>query len=98
MTGPRERRAPPTGARPAVERPAAAAPAATARAAVAAPAPGPGVRTGRLRALAQRLAMWGAGPGGTHRAWGPGAPVHPARVPAAVRTDGPVVLRELPST
>ena len=79
--------------------PAAPAPRASVTTPVAAPPASPA--TGRLRALVGRLveraSLWGAGPGGAHRSWGPG-PVHPPRVPAAVRTDGPVVLRELPST
>ncbi|MGY1811156.1 hypothetical protein [Blastococcus sp. SYSU D00820] len=55
----------------------------------------------RLRALTRRLALWGAGPGGAHLAWGPTAPprvisLRPVAVPAPV--DRPVVLTELPST
>lgn len=57
-----------------------------------APAPRPGLRT-RVRHLVRRLAMWGAGPGGAHLAWGRPAPAAPAR-----RPDGPVLLTELPST
>ncbi len=83
-------------ARPRSLGPAPAAPAAPARTAPArtAPAPVPTVRRGlraRVRGLVRRLALWGAGPGGAHLAWGrPAAP--------APRPDGPVVLTELPDT
>jgi hypothetical protein len=61
-----------------------------------------------LRSLVRRVALWGAGPGGVHLAWG--APPPPAVYrPGATRATGrraadrrpvdpPVVLRELPST
>ncbi|MGY1822535.1 hypothetical protein [Geodermatophilus sp. SYSU D00079] len=66
---------------------------------VAEPRPGLGARLravprglgARLRTLTRRLALWGAGPGGAHLAWG--RPVAPAP-----RADGPVLLTELPST
>ncbi len=80
-------------ARPRPPVPAPAAPAAAAPAWTA-PAPTPAVRPGlraRVRGLVRRLALWGAGPGGAHLAWGrPAAP--------APRPDGPVVLTELPNT
>ena len=63
-----------------------------------APRPRPPPRSGVCAALVQRLASWGAGPGGAHRSWGSGAPVYPSRARTVVRTDAPVVLRELPST
>jgi hypothetical protein len=75
-------------------RPAAPSPAAPARSAAAEEAGSapsrPGLRA-RLRGLVRRLALWGAGPAGAHLAWG--RPATPAP-----RSDGPVVLTELPST
>ena len=74
-----------------------------------APAPEPprGLRAA-LRSLVRRVALWGAGPGGVHLAWGAPTP-SPVYRPGAIRTtpsraadrrplDPPVVLRELPST
>jgi hypothetical protein len=77
-------------------RPVAPPPAPSATPAWTAPAPAPAPRRGlwaRLRGLVRRLAMWGAGPDGAHRAWG--RPAAPAPV---ARPDGPVVLTELPDT
>jgi hypothetical protein len=66
-----------------------------------------GLRAG-LRSFVRRMALWGAGPGGAHLAWGAGRPppvyragalVPPARRAADRRpVDPPVVLRALPST
>ena len=53
-------------------------------------------RPSRLRAFVRRVALWGAGPNGEYLAWGHPTPPVRARVPGDV--DGPVVLRELPST
>ncbi len=58
-------------------------------------------RPSRLRAFVRRVALWGAGPNGEYLAWSasarPGAtPPSVVRVPRDV--DGPVVLREMPST
>jgi hypothetical protein len=54
-------------------------------------------RPSRVQAFVRRVALWGAGPDGEYLAWG-----HSTRTPATVRpsgvVDGPVVLRELPST
>ncbi|MGY1640268.1 hypothetical protein ACI782_03935 [Geodermatophilus sp. SYSU D00703] len=86
-------------------RPVAPASAAPAPSAAAAPSSGPAAGSARpapvepprptlrarLRALVRRLALWGAGPGGAHLAWG-------RPVPPAPRPDGPVVLTELPNT
>jgi hypothetical protein len=44
------------------------------------------------RAVVRRAALWGAGPDGVNLAW------HTRRPAAAPRPDGPVLLRELPST
>jgi hypothetical protein len=52
-------------------------------------------RRSRLRAFVRRVAMWGAGPHGEYLAWG-ASPTTSVRVPSGV--DGPVVLREMPST
>jgi hypothetical protein len=60
--------------------------------AAATPAPR---RQSRVRAFLKRMALWGAGPGGEYLAWGPKSPVH---LPNSRDVDGPVVLRELPST
>jgi hypothetical protein len=73
-------------------RPVAATPAPAAAPVWTAPTPTarPGLRA-RVRGLVRRLALWGAGPGGAHLAWGrPAAP--------AARPDGAVVLTELPNT
>lgn len=52
-------------------------------------------RPSRWSALLRRVAMWGAGPNGEYLAWG----ARPAStVPRARVVDGPVVLREMPST
>ncbi|RFU20241.1 hypothetical protein [Geodermatophilus marinus] len=74
--------------------PGSAVPLAHPGAQAARPSTPPALRPGagaRLRAVTRRLALWGAGPSGAHLAWG-----RPA--PAAPRTDGPVLLTELPST
>jgi hypothetical protein len=73
-------------------RPVAATPAPAAAPVWTAPTPAarPGLRA-RVRGLVRRLALWGAGPGGAHLAWG-----RPAA--QAPRPDGPVVLTELPNT
>jgi hypothetical protein len=76
--------------RPVPPAPAPAAPVWSAPA--PAPAPRPGLRA-RVRGLVRRLALWGAGPGGAHLAWG-----RPAATAPAPRPDGPVVLTELPNT
>jgi hypothetical protein len=71
-------------------RPVAAAP-------VAASRPGAGA-PGLLAALRRRAALWGAGPHGEHLAWST-TPLPRAAVRISLRdVDGPVVLRELPST
>jgi hypothetical protein len=70
-------------------------PTSAARAGAAVHAPSAAPRRSRLSALLRRAAMWGAGPNGEYLAWGarPSSPVPPARA-----VDGPVVLREMPST
>jgi hypothetical protein len=52
---------------------------------------------GLLRGLARRAALWGAGPGGAHLAWGGATPRSAYRADARP-ADPPVVLREMPST
>jgi hypothetical protein len=70
------------------------------RAAVAAPAeraPAPG-RPGLLAGVRRRAALWGAGAHGEHLAWST-TPLPRSAVRISLRdVDGPVVLRELPST
>ncbi|HLM05352.1 MAG TPA: hypothetical protein VK402_09225 [Blastococcus sp.] len=58
-----------------------------------APAPARPRRTPLLTRVVRRAALWGAGPQGEHLAWG-----RPARPPVRTDANGPVVLRELPST
>lgn len=71
---------------------------------VAPPAPpverrrAPAARGGLLAGLRRSVALWGAGPGGEHLAWGAGPLPRPAPVHDRPAVDGPVVLRELPST
>ena len=69
-----------------------------------APAPEPSGLRAALRRFVRRVALWGAGPGGAHLAWGAPRPA-PVYRPGAITTttprrpvDPPVVLRELPST
>ena len=52
-------------------------------------------RPSRLSALLRRIAMWGAGPNGEYLAWGTRSS---SSVPPVRAVDGPVVLREMPST
>lgn len=80
--------------------PAPSAPAAAARSAAvpvaarrsAADAPG------RLRGLVRRAALWGAGPHGEYLAWSAFPLPRPTPWISLRDVDGPVVLRELPST
>jgi hypothetical protein len=60
----------------------------------------PSRRPSRLRGLLRRAALWGAGPNGEYLAWNSSGRPHPAPVVrvASRDVDGPVVLRELPST
>ena len=54
--------------------------------------------SGLLATLRRRAALWGAGPHGEHLAWS-AAPLPRAAARISLRSvDGPVVLRELPST
>jgi hypothetical protein len=63
------------------------------------PAPRTARRRFSLRALVRRAALWGAGPTGEYLAWGGASRPAPAGFPPPLRDlDGPVVLRELPST
>jgi hypothetical protein len=52
-------------------------------------------RPSRMRALVRRVALWGAGSSGEYLSWGVPRPV---RSTPSRDVDGPVVLREMPST
>jgi hypothetical protein len=67
-----------------------------------APAPARAPRRSRLTSLVRRVALWGAGPQGKYLAWSASGSLRPAPVPSwefdGPLDDGPIVLRELPST
>jgi hypothetical protein len=54
-------------------------------------------RPARLRTFVRRVALWGAGPQGKYLAWSVSGSPRPAPLPSRA-VDGPVVLREMPST
>jgi hypothetical protein len=55
-------------------------------------------RPSRVRGFLRRVALWGAGPSGEYLAWGSASSMPSLRVPSRGHDDGPVVLREMPST
>jgi hypothetical protein len=54
-------------------------------------------RRSRAAAFVRRVALWGAGPHGEHLAWSASGSLGPVPPPSRA-VDGPVVLREMPST